>query len=71
VNAESASLPSRRLFHEVSHGLPSCSKLRLILGDVVPEGYVPGSSVIHHSLLMASIGEMNAAEPAMDLGALP
>ena len=50
----SASLSSRGLFHEVSHGLPSCPKLRLTLGDVVPECYVAGSRVIHHPLPLLS-----------------
>ena len=42
--------PPRRLFHEVSHGLPSCPKLRLALGHVVPERHIPGCRVIHHPL---------------------
>lgn len=47
---EGVSLPSRRLFHEVRHRLPSCPKLRLTLSHVVPERHVPGSRVVHHPL---------------------
>jgi len=46
----STSFPLRRPFNEVGHGLPSCPKLRLALGHVVPERYVSSSRVIHHPL---------------------
>jgi hypothetical protein len=39
----------RRLFHEVSHGLPSGLKLRLAIGHLVPERHIPGCRVIPSS----------------------
>ena len=73
-SANPTSLPSRRLFYEVSHCLPPCPKLRLALGHVVPERHVPGSRVIHHPLqqsrgheLLGDARKRRAQAMALDL----